>query len=77
MKTIKMFMLDVVVELLNCYIEENNLNEWKVEVVNSDLKLLNKTTQQYAIWNIYDYDEDYEVIKEKVIKFLKLQTITK
>ena len=77
MKTINTFMLDVTSALLNCYIEENNLNEWEVEVVNSGLKLLNKTTQQYATWNIYDYDEDYEVIKNKIIKFLKLQTIAK
>ena len=77
MKTINTFMLDVTSALLNCYIEENNLNEWEVEVINSGLKLLNKTTQQYATWNIYDYDEDYEAIKKSVIKLLKLQTITK
>ena len=77
MKTINIFMLDVTAELLNCYIEENNLNEWEVVTVNSGLKLLNKTTQQHTTWNIYNYDEDYEAIKNAIIKFLKLQTITK
>ena len=77
MKTINTFMLDVTTQLLNCYIEENNLNEWEVEVVENGIKLLNTTTQQYAIWNIYNYDEDYKVIRSKIEKFLKLKTITK
>ena len=73
MKTINMFMLECVANLLNCYIEENNYSDWEIEIVNSGLKLINKSTKQYATWSIYDYGEDYEVIKSKIIKFLKLQ----
>ena len=76
MKTINTFMLEVTAGLLSCYIEENNLDGWSVEVIDNGLKLINNTTQQYAEWCLYNYDEDYEVIKSKIIKFLKLQATT-
>ena len=72
-KTINMFMIECVAGLLNCYIEENNYNDWNVEVVNDGLKLINIKSQQYATWSIYDYDCDYKIIKNKIEKFLKLQ----
>ena len=73
MNTINTFMLGVIAGLVDCYIEENDYNEWTVEVINDGLKLINKTTKQYATWNIYDYDCDYKVIRSKIEKFLKLQ----
>ena len=76
-KAIKKFMLVHVWSELDKWIVLNDYNEWKIEVINDGLKLINKTTKQWATWNIYDYDEDYEVVQNKIIKFLKLQTITK
>lgn len=70
---IREFMLDYVKSDLNSYIQKNGYNEWVVVVVENGLKLINKTTKQWATWNIYDYDEDYEVVQSKVIKSLKLQ----
>ena len=77
MKTINTFMLDITAGLVDCFIEENSYNEWAVEVVEYGLKLINKQTQQYATWNIYEYDEDYKVIRNKIEKFLKWQYINK
>ena len=65
------FMLDNIESEVSCFIEENDYNEWKVEVIENGLKLLNKLTKQWTTWNIHDYDEDYEVIQNKIIKFLK------
>ena len=67
---IKSFMLDYIWSNVNCYIEENEYSDWRVLIIDNGLKLKNKTTNQYATWNIYDYDEDYEVIQNKIIKFL-------
>ena len=67
---IKSFMLDYVWSNVNCYIEENEYSDWRVLIIEDGLKLKNKSTNQYATWNIYDYDEDYEVIQSKIIKFL-------
>ena len=67
---IKSFMLDYLASQLNCYIEENDYQNWKVVTIKSGLKLINEKTNQYATWSIYDYDEDYEVIQNKIIKFL-------
>ena len=68
---IKAFMLNHVQSEVSCFIEENDYNDWKVEVIENGLKLLKKSTKQWATWNIYDYDEDYAIIKSKLIKFLK------
>lgn len=70
MNRINQFMLDVTAGLLSCYIEDNSYNEWSVEVVNDGLKLINKATNQYTIWNIYEYDCDFKIIKGKIEKFL-------
>ena len=72
-KAIKKFMLIHTWSELDKWIILNDYNDWSVEVIENDLKLKNKTTQQYTVWNIYDYGEDYEVIQNKMIKFLKLQ----
>ena len=68
--TIKSFMLNYVWSQVNCYIEENDYNDWRVLIIEDGLKIKNKSTNQYATWNIYDYDEDYEVIQNKIMKFL-------
>ena len=75
--TIKEFMLDYVWSQINCYIEENDYNDWRVLIIDNGLKLKNKLTSQWVTWSIFDYDEDYETIKDKMIKFLKLQSISK
>ena len=69
---IKSFMLEYVASQSNCYIEENEYSEWKVVVIKDGLKLINDKTQQFVEWNIHDYDEDYEVIQNKIKKFLDL-----
>ena len=68
--TIKTFMLDYVWSTINCYIEENDYSDWRVLIIEDGLKLKNKSTNQWVTWGIYDYDEDYEVIKNKMMKFL-------
>ena len=69
-EAIKKFMLIHVWSELDKWIILNDYVEWKIEVINNGLKLVNKTTKQYATWNIYDYDEDFEVIQNKIMKFL-------
>ena len=71
-EAIKKFMLAHVWSEIDKWITLNDYNEWKIEVVESALKLINKTTKQYATWSVYDYDEDYEVIQNKIMKFLDL-----
>ena len=68
--TIKSFMLDYVWNQVNCYIEENDYNDWRILIIEDGLKLKNKSTNQWVTWNINDYDEDYEVIQNKIKKFL-------
>ena len=65
-------MLDYIESQINCYIEENEYNEWTVKAVENGLKLINNKTKQNVTWNIYDYDEDFEVIQNKIMKFLDL-----
>ena len=66
---IKSFMLDYIWSQVNCYIEENDYNEWKVEAIKDGIKLKNKSTNQCVAWDIHD-DEDYEVVQSEIIKFL-------
>ena len=73
MKTINDFMLDLTARVIECYIEENGYNEWMIEVVENGLKIINKITKQNATWNIYNYDCDFKVIRNKIEKILKLQ----
>ena len=68
--TIKSFMLDYVWNQINCYINENDYNDWRVLIIEDGLKLINAATSQYATWNYYDCDEDCEVIQSKIKKFL-------
>lgn len=72
-KAIQKFMLVHIWSEVDKWIILNDYNDWKVEVVEYGLKLINKTTKQWATWSIHDYDEDYEVVQSKIIKFLKLQ----
>ena len=67
---IKSFMLDYIWSIVNCYIEENDYSDWRVLIIEDGLKLKNKTTNQWVTWNIGDYDEDYEVMQNKIMKFL-------
>ena len=71
---IKSFMLDYVKSSLNRFINENGYNDWGVVVYNDSFRLINIATKQHVEWFIYDYDEDYEVIQNEIIKFLKLQS---
>ena len=73
MKTANTFMLGVTAGLIECIMDENDYNDWLVEVVNDGLKLTNKITKQNVTWNIYDYDCDFTIIKTKIEKFLKSQ----
>ena len=66
----KSFMLNYVKSKLNYFIDKNNWKGWKVEVIKDGFKLINISTQQYVTWNIYDYDEDFEVVQSKIMKFL-------
>ena len=75
--TIKSFMLDYVWSQINRYIEEKDYSDWRILIIEDGLKLKNTSTNQWVTWNIHDYDEDYEVIQNKIIKFLKLQSTTK
>ena len=70
-KTNQKFMLNHVWSELNKWIILNDYNDWTIEVIENGLKLFNKFTKQWTTWNIYDYDENYELIQNKIIKFLK------
>ena len=76
-KAIQKFMLIHIWSELDKWIILNDYIEWKIEVIKDGLKLVNKTTKQWAVWNIYDYDEDYEVVQSKVKKFLDRNNQTK
>ena len=69
---IKSFMLNYVWSQINCYIEENDYNDWRVLIIDNGLKIKNKSTNQWTTWDVDDYDEDYEVIQNKMMKFLDL-----
>ena len=64
------YTLDCLSNKLNNYIDEKGYKDWYVVVIIDGLKTINATTNQYATWNIYDYDEDFEVIQNKIKKFL-------
>ena len=70
---IKSFMLIHIWAEVDKWITLNDYKNWKVEKILNGLKLINTQTKQWAIWNIYDYSEDYEAVKEKMIKFLNKQ----
>ena len=67
--------LDCLSIKLNNYIDLKGYKEWYIVVVLNGLKLVNSKTQQHVTWNIYDYDEDFEVIQNKIIKFLKIKGV--
>ena len=69
---IKSFMLNYIWSQINCYIEENDYNDWRVLIVDNGLKLKNKSTNQWITWDVDDYNEDYEVIQNKMMQFLDL-----
>ena len=62
--------LDCLSNKLNNYIDVKGYKEWYVVVIIDGLKAINAATNQYVTWNIYDYDEDFEVIQSKIMKFL-------
>ena len=62
--------LDCLSNKLNNYIDVKGYKDWYVVVIMDGLKTINATTSQYATWNFYDYDEDCEVIQNKIKKFL-------
>ena len=66
-QAIQKFMLIHIWSELDAWIIFNDyVDEWKIEVIKDGLKLINKKTKQWRIWNIYDYDEDYEVVQNKI-----------
>ena len=66
-QAIQKFMLIHIWSELEAWIILNDyVDEWKIEVIKDGLKLINKKTKQWRIWNIYDYDEDYEVVQNKI-----------
>ena len=66
-QAIQKFMLIHIWSELEAWIILNDyVYEWKIEVIKDGLKLINKKTKQWRIWNIYDYDEDYEVVQNKI-----------
>ena len=67
---IRSFMLDYIANNLRCYAKGNGYKEWNVEVYKNGIKLINIVTKQHVEWWLYDYDEDYEVIQNKVINFI-------
>ena len=69
---IKSFMLNYIWSQINCYIEENDYNDWRVLIIDNGLKIKNKSTNQWITWDVDDYNEDYEVVKNKMMKFLDL-----
>ena len=69
---IKSFMLNYIWSEVNCYIEENEYNDWRVLIIDNGLKIKNKSTNQWITWDVDDYNEDYEVVKNKMMKFLDL-----
>ena len=73
MNLVNTFKLGVVAGGIECFIDENGYNGWTVKVIENGLKIVNKKTKQYATWNIYDYDENYAVIENKIEFFLKSQ----
>ncbi len=70
---IRSFMLDYIVSNLRCYAKGNGYSDWNVVVYKDGIRLINNATKQHADWYLYNYDEDYEVIQNKIIKFLELQ----
>ena len=72
-KEIKAFMLNHIWNEVDCYIEENDYNEWTVSTFECGLKLENKSTNQCVLWKIHDLEDDCESIQNEMIKFLNLQ----
>ena len=68
---IKSFMLDNIWAQINCHINGNDYNDWSVYITDNGWKLANEKANKWFIWNVYD-DDDYEIIKDKMIKFLDL-----
>ena len=76
-KEIKSFMLNHIWNEVDCYIEENDYNEWTVSTFEDGLKLENKSTNQCITWKIHDLEDDCESILDEMIKFLKSQQASK
>ena len=72
-KTIKTFMLNHIWNEVDCYIEENDLNDWQVSTFEGGLKLKNKSANKCVLWQIHDLEEDCEFVQNEMIKFLKSQ----
>ena len=71
------YTLDCLSNKINNYIDEKGYKEWYVVVVIDGLKAINASTGKYAKWNIFDCNEDDEIMKRKIIKFLDLKNNTK
>ena len=72
-KEIKSFMLDYIKSQVECYIEDENYNDWEISVVEDGWKLENKLTNKSKVWKIHDLEDDCEIIQDEMFKFLNLQ----
>ena len=71
-KEIKAFMLNYIWSEVNCFIEDNDYNDWTVSTFEGGLKLKNKSANKCVIWKINNL-EGFEGIQDKVMDFLKQQ----
>ena len=72
-KEIKSFMLNYIQSQVDCYIEDNDYNDWTVDVVEDGWKLENKSANKCVVWKIKDLEDDCESAQNEMIKFLNLQ----
>ena len=72
-KEIKSVMLGYIQNQVECFIEDNDYNNWEVVVVEDGWKLENKLTNKSKVWKIHDLEDDCEIIQDEMFKFLNLQ----
>ena len=72
-KEIKSFMLDYIKSQVECFMEDEDYNNWTVGVVEDGWELKNKKTNRSVIWKIHDLEDDCEIIQNEMFKFLNLQ----
>ena len=72
-KEIKSFMLGYIKSQVECFIEDENYNDWEVGVVEDGWELKNKLTNKSKVWKIHDLEDDCEPILNEMFKFLNLQ----
>ena len=69
-EAIKKFMLAHVWSEIDKWITLNDYNDWKIVIVDNGLKLINDKANKYVAWNIYDYSEDCEEVRNIIMEYL-------